>query len=718
MEVLGVIRRLQVLTLGTIFSLGFILCGTQPISATTLGNLASSMQPGTWAVLNTAGDASGFSQALLDSGNGHHILEYADKATWDPTSKQVLYIGQGHYEIQKFITYNEATNTWTVQPKPFWDCSASGGGCIGHGFQHNAINPNGREFYYRQYGSTKFFKYNIDSKSWNAISNSSLDNLVQYVQVSGGVEYFPAPVNKLIFVNGELNSTANIYSSDGSSWSRVGATGQYAVGNYSTIAVYNPVAQSMLIGGGNVNPRKLYKINNALQVTPLGNAPINIDVSTSIVTVDPVSGDYLVFANGGQFYKYNITSDSWIQLNAGSVPFLVGGSVFGVVAAPINSHGVVMFIQYNFGNSKVFLYKHSTTASSLTSPPPPPISSPSPSPTGGTDFQSKCQQPGVINCFGVDSTNQLYYNWQPGSACDVVLGNHPNGNNPFGLSRSGNGNAVATIQNGQCIYPDIDTSIRHSGTGALKFTIPPFSSADTSGYYSEPFKRLGNGSFLYIGPGSPSGSVLYFQFYQMFDPNFVSTNFQCTGGECGGWKQMIWYGNPPFGSSSSTIEVTHNNGWQRGVPQMYGQQGHDDYGIQDAAGCPYAGSGFSSRSSYPEPPCVQYKANQWMEFTGRIEVRGASNAPTSRVQLWVNGKLIIDYGQAKICWDNAQCGDGNGLGSFMVTPYHTNKNSAQNHPTGFTWVDDIIVSTQPIAMTGGGGSTNLPPAAPTNLRVQ
>ena len=160
--------------------------------------------------------------------------------------------------------------------------------------------------------------------------------------------------------------------------------------------------------------------------------------------------------------------------------------------------------------------------------------------------------------------------------------------------------------------------------------------------------------------------------------------------------------------------MTHNNGWERGVPQMYGQQGHDDYGVQDVAGCPYAGSGFSSRVSYTEPPCVRYKANQWLEFTGRIEIRGAANAPTSRVQLWVDGKLIIDYGQAKINWSS---GDGNGIGAFLATVYHTNKDSSQVHPVGFTSMSSIIVSTQPIAM-GTDGTPTSPPAAPSSLSLQ
>jgi len=333
------------------------------------------------------------------------------------------------------------------------------------------------------------------------------------------------------------------------------------------------------------------------------------------------------------------------------------------------------------------------------------------------DFQTKCQGPGVIGCWGLDSPSELFYNWPTGTVCDAAFAGKQNFG--FGRDRSGPGNTVAIVQNGQCIIPVIDTTVKHDGAGSLKFTIPSNSSANSSGYFSEVFKRLPGGQFAYVGPGSSLGSVLYFQFYQRFDPNFQAINYQCSG-DCGGWKQMIWYGNPPNGASSSGVEVTHNNGWQRDVPQMYGQQGSDDYGIEDVAGCTFGkagatASGWSSRPNYQppkNPTCKHYLQDTWMEFTGRIEIRGASNAQTSRVQLWVDGVLVIDYGQARIAWGGS---DGDGFGSFMATPYHTNKDASQTHAVGFTWVDSIIVSTQPIPM---GSTASSPPASPSNLVVR
>ena len=330
----------------------------------------------------------------------------------------------------------------------------------------------------------------------------------------------------------------------------------------------------------------------------------------------------------------------------------------------------------------------------------------------------KCGQPGNLNCFSFDNSSNLYYTWPAATVCDSSFTGQPNYS--FGSNRSGPGNTAAVVQNGQCVFPQLDTTNSHSGAGSLKFTIPSNSSANSSGFFTEPFKRNADGTFPYIAPGSSFGNVVYFQFYQKFDTNFLSTDFQCVGGTCGGWKQAIWYGNPPNGGSSSSVEVTMHDGFQRGVPQMYEQQGSDDYGVQNIIDCTYAkatslggsGSGFISQPNFAaplNPTCVPYIQNQWMEFTGRIEVRGNPNDAASRVELWVNGQLVIDYAFARINWGTS---DGSGLGQFMLTPFHTNKDPNQAHPTGYTWYDDLIISTQPIPMVNGAIPTpdTTPPA--------
>ena len=68
----------------------------------------------------------------------------------------------------------------------------------------------------------------------------------------------------------------------------------------------------------------------------------------------------------------------------------------------------------------------------------------------------KCLRPGVINCFGFDDAAALYYNWPTGTACDEALRGKTN--YKFGNGRQGQGNTVAVVQNGECIFPEIDTA--------------------------------------------------------------------------------------------------------------------------------------------------------------------------------------------------------------------------------------------------------------------
>ena len=147
---------------------------------------------------------------------------------------------------------------------------------------------------------------------------------------------------------------------------------------------------------------------------------------------------------------------------------------------------------------------------------------------------------------------------------------------------------------------------------------------------------------------------------------------------------------------------------------MYGQQGYDFYGLQEVRGCTLSNSypnDWPGSTYYTEPPCIRYKANQWMEFTVRIEVLGNPNDAASHVQLWVDGQLAIDKPNAKIGWGGDE---GDGIGQFYLTTYMTGKDPTYAQPEAHTWFDDLIISTQPIALSTTTAATS-PPAPPSGL---
>ncbi|MEM9058055.1 MAG: hypothetical protein AAGD86_11285, partial [Pseudomonadota bacterium] len=101
------------------------------------------------------------------------------------------------------------------------------------------------------------------------------------------------------------------------------------------------------------------------------DAPVGLGITASVLTVDPVSGNFLAFATGGVFAEYDPVADAW-QTHDRTVPFLethyqANREAVATVAAPIPAHGVVMFLQYlgsGKGGPRVWLYRHSAPPAS------------------------------------------------------------------------------------------------------------------------------------------------------------------------------------------------------------------------------------------------------------------------------------------------------------------------------------------------------------------
>ena len=79
------------------------------------------------------------------------------------------------------------------------------------------------------------------------------------------------------------------------------------MGVYHNIAEYSPVHKMVLFGGGN-GSSDLYKLDAKGKVTTLKKTPIGVGTMQSIVTLDPVSGDFLVFGKNGSFYVYDVAA--------------------------------------------------------------------------------------------------------------------------------------------------------------------------------------------------------------------------------------------------------------------------------------------------------------------------------------------------------------------------------------------------------------------------
>lgn len=367
------------------FFLWLSVFASQPAWAgTALEDLAASMKPGTWAELKT----NNINPTLTNTGGSSgFVFGYAEEVRWDPVTRKLYYIGMDHGQGQlRFLAYSEANNTWSIiaEPPPNMNCATyPPQGCTpNHGYDHAALDPVGRHFYWRYgYADKKIHRYHLDNQTWEVLPPN---NLMQYVQCCGAIEYFPE-MGGLIWVQGQSGAKTQggvyLFNPSTSNWSALGATnttGYPMDGTFNNFAEYNPVHKIMIFGGGDngqgIQTRILYKLTNAGTITALNNAPFYLGTQHgSKVTVDPVTGDFLVFNSAHQFWKYNVLTDTWTQLAdppSGIWPPFPTKRVHGMVVGYIDTYGVITTVSCaggSPGSCRIFLYKHGSGGNPLPS---------------------------------------------------------------------------------------------------------------------------------------------------------------------------------------------------------------------------------------------------------------------------------------------------------------------------------------------------------------
>lgn len=333
-------------------------------------------------------------------------------------------------------------------------------------------------------------------------------------------------------------------------------------------------------------------------------------------------------------------------------------------------------------------------------------------PAGATpdqDFQARCQSAGVLRCIGFDQASDVAGGW--GSNTGVLAGT---------------------------VAPTLDATVKASGASALKFVIASQSGAGYSGSY---FANFSADNMTQFG----ENSTFYVQWRQRFSSEFLNTVF--TGAD--GWKQdIIGTGDKPgcsnsnlslCNSSCSTLEVVNVNTYGRGLAHMYNSctgstshgpyspldepYGQYDFKLQNARPSPYCL--YSQRNTSFFPPtgnCFGYFPNEWMTFQVSITTgpRVADEFVNSRIRLWIArdgqpAELVMDRYPYNLSAGSAA--DNEKYGKVWLLPYNTNKNPAQVHPTGYTWYDELIISTQRIPDPGAGSGPTNPPPPPPNVRV-
>jgi hypothetical protein len=291
-------------------------------------------------------------------------------------------------------------------------------------------------------------------------------------------------------------------------------------------------------------------------------------------------------------------------------------------------------------------------------------------PDPDADFKARCSSAGVIRCIGFDSENEVKPHLDP--AWDGV------------------------------IRGEVDPTTKASGSGSLRFTIPTKSPANTSGNFWLDFA-----DDLSVQFGA--GEEFYVQWRQRFSPELLQTSYK----DGNGWKQIvIGEGDRPGHRAyvCTDIQIVVENTYQVGAPRMYHSCGKKDgqyepfqvfnhqaqaWMIQNAVGC--------TNYKVTSPPCFRYAANQWMTFQVRVRVgtwyqNDKKYKQDSTIQLWVAeegkpSKLVIDLSPEKgTGYDLVNVDPAAKYGKVWLIPYNTNKDGTQDHPTAYTWYDELIIS--------------------------
>ncbi|HWB79779.1 MAG TPA: hypothetical protein VG755_32670 [Nannocystaceae bacterium] len=358
-----------------------LLGAASPAHASPLSELAASLEPGEWGSLETLE----IDAVLAANGASGIHIPYSEDIVWDPDSQRLIFVGGDHDDIADLITYSESTNTWARLERPAWIP-----GNTMHGYDHSAIDPGRRFFYHRPFANNVVHRYDLDAGTWSELP-APADN---GTSCCDALEFFP-----------ELDAILWAHHSYGELWSFSEATQAWTLldtlpnGDTWQVAEYNPIHHVVVFAYADT----LYQLDAEGTITPLGSLGVPIyDGSgyNGVLTVDPVSGDYLVSTpgtNNRTFHVYDVVANAWAELPTQPGLEL---STTAMVATPIASYGVTAFVHCKSATPcGVLIYKHA--------PLPIPPGTTSGADEGGSDSEGTAGDSGAAESSDAETAAEL-----------------------------------------------------------------------------------------------------------------------------------------------------------------------------------------------------------------------------------------------------------------------------------------------------------------------
>ena len=328
------------------------------------------MAPGTWARLTVSNQNS----VLSDIGVSGSMIGYSNSMPWNPISKVIEIIGSDHVGAtpnSHHVRYDVATNQFILAQ------AASIFPTIGHGYDHNTLNPYTGDLYSRLYGG---FSGTIQSKkkTLGAASFVDIPDVAASEQVAIGTTWWSGPFvgggsqgSFMIFNSGNATGGPNdgqilAYNPMTNTWfyNQQGKAPNYGSGaTYHSVIEYSSIKNVAVYGGGNAAPNRLWRLSSDGSVLAMPNVPSGkaVGIEQGMLVDEPATGNFLLLS-AGELWELNPSgSGMWTQqIGTRTPPSGVGipGSSF-VISASIPDYGVVAFItQPSQTGATFYLYKH------------------------------------------------------------------------------------------------------------------------------------------------------------------------------------------------------------------------------------------------------------------------------------------------------------------------------------------------------------------------
>jgi hypothetical protein len=304
---------------------------------TELSKLAASMKPGTWAELKTDMPKRLWS---APSRKGLHIGTWSDDAHWDSRTGQFLFFGVR--QARKLVAYSEEKNEWRNIPFAGKKDAPELGQRFGHQYSCNSLDPE-RSLYY-----TYTWCYDIEKDSWSKLPPCTIGGK------SMTWEYFSA-MDGLLSLARRPQGRLCFYGKEKKAWRSLGDT---PLIGYHSMARHNPIRKEVMFAGGNRRGHVVVILDADGKTKRMKDCPVDLNINHDIITVDPVSGRYLIM---GTKEKQLIEFDSGKNEYRLADDFKKTPYPFGRYSHPmvafIPEYGVTMW-----ADRRVHLYKHNASA--------------------------------------------------------------------------------------------------------------------------------------------------------------------------------------------------------------------------------------------------------------------------------------------------------------------------------------------------------------------